>query len=90
MINEVQLSKSGTAANCAKDTWITTQLSAKLTLDGDILSINYSIETVNGVVYLIGIAQDKQELDRVIAHAGNVEFVRRVVNHTRIKKPPLT
>ena len=90
VINEVQLNKAGTAANYVKDTWITTQLTTKLTLDGDVLSINYSIETVNGVVYLIGIAQDKQEIDRVIAHAGNIEFVRRVVNHTRIKKPPLT
>lgn len=90
VINEVQLNKSGTAANYAKDTWITTQLTAKLTLDSNILSVNYAIETVNGVVYLIGIAQDKQELNRVIAHAGNIEFVRQVVNHVRIKKPPLT
>ena len=90
VINEVQLNKAGTAANYAKDTWITTQLTAKLTLDSDVLSVNYAIETVNGVVYLIGIAQHKQEIDRVIAHAGNIEFVRRVVNHVRIKKPPLT
>ena len=90
VINEVQLNKAGTAANYAKDTWITTKLTVKLTLDENVLSINYAIETVNGVVYLIGIAQDRQEIDRVIAHAGNIEFVRRVVNHVRIKKPPLT
>lgn len=88
VINEIQLSKSSTVANYAKDTWITTQLTTKLTLDEDVLSINYAIETVNGTVYLIGIAQDKKELDRVIAHAGNVQYVRGVVNHVRIKDPP--
>ena len=90
VINEVQLNKPGTATNYAKDTWITTQLTAKLTFDEEVLSINYAIETVNGVVYLIGIAQDQAEVDRVVAHAGNIRFVRRVVNHVRIKKPPLT
>ncbi|MAF49204.1 MAG: BON domain-containing protein [Rhodospirillaceae bacterium] len=88
VINEIQLSKSSTVANYAKDTWITTQLTTKLTLDEDVLSINYAIETVNGTVYLIGIAQDKKELGRVIAHAGNVQYVRNVVNHVRIKDPP--
>ncbi|MEE2760099.1 MAG: BON domain-containing protein [Pseudomonadota bacterium] len=90
VINEVQLNKPGTATNYAKDTWITMQLTAKLTFDDKVLGINYTIETVNGVVYLIGIAQDQAEVNRVIAHAGNIEFVRRVVNHVRIKKPPLT
>ena len=88
VINEIQLSKSSTVANYAKDTWITTQLTTKLNLDEDVLSINYAIETVNGTVYLIGIAQDKKELGRVIAHAGNVQYVRNVVNHVRIKDPP--
>ena len=87
VINEVQLNKAGSATSYAKDTWITTQLTVKLALDKNVLSINYAIETVNGVVYLIGIAQDKRELDRVIAHAGNIEFVRNVVNHVRIKAP---
>ena len=90
VINEVQLNKAGTAANFAKDSWITTQLTAKLTLDENVLSINYAIETVNGVVDLIGIAQDRQEIERVIAHAGNIEYVRRVVNHVRIKNPTPT
>ena len=90
VINEVQLNKPGTATNYAKDTWITTHLTVKLTLDENVLSINYAIETVNGVGYLIGIAQDRQEIERGIAHAGNIEFVRRVGDHVRSKKPPLT
>ena len=86
VFNEIQLTTTS-AADFAHDTWITTQLTAKLALDKDILSINYSVETVNRVVYLIGIAQNRAELDKVIAHASNIEYVTKVVNHVRIKQP---
>ncbi len=50
--------------------------------------MNYSIETVNGVVYLIGVAQSQEELDRVINHARQISYVRRIVSHVRIKGAP--
>ena len=86
VINEIQHVQTG-FADFTHDTWITTQLVSKITFDKDILSINYNIETVNRVVYLIGIAQSKAEVDKVVAHASNIEFVTKVVNHVRIKQP---
>ncbi len=85
VINEIQISKTG-ITDFVRDSWITGQLRSKMTFDKEILAINYSIETVNGIVYLIGIAQDQKELDRVIAHANNIKFVRSVVTHVRLKK----
>ena len=85
VINEIQHLSTG-AADFAHDTWISTQLLSKITFDKDILSINYSIETVNRVVYLIGIAQNRAEVEKVIAHASNIEYVTKVVNHVRIKQ----
>jgi osmotically-inducible protein OsmY len=38
------------------------------------------------VVYLIGIAQSKKEIDKVIAHARSLSYVKRVISHVRIKK----
>ena len=55
-------------------------------LDQEILSINYVVETVNRTVYLIGIGQNKAELDRVKQHAAQVKFVRNVISHVRVKK----
>ena len=83
--NELQVGDNG-ITNFAKDSWVTTQLKSKTTLDQDILAINYTIETVNGVVYLIGIAQSKREIDKVIAHARSLSYVKRVISHVRIKK----
>jgi osmotically-inducible protein OsmY len=85
VINEIQTIETG-AADFAHDAWITTQLRSRITFDKDILSINYAIETVNRVVYLIGIAQSQTEVNKVIAHASNIDYVTKVVNHVRIKQ----
>jgi osmotically-inducible protein OsmY len=83
--NELQIGDSG-IRNIAKDVWVTAQLQSKITFDKDILAINYSIETVNGTVYLIGIAKNQLEVDRVIAHARSLGYVNRVISHVRIKE----
>jgi len=83
--NEIQIADSG-LGDLAKDSWITTKLKSRITFDENIYAINYSIETVAGVVYLIGIAQSQAELDKVIAHARDLGYVKRVISHVRIKK----
>jgi osmotically-inducible protein OsmY len=88
VINEIQVSDKGGITTYTRDTWITTQLVGKLTVDKHVQSINYSVETVDGVVYLMGIAQDQAELDRVQNHARNLSYVRRVVSYVRLKDDP--
>jgi len=85
VINEIQ-TRTSNLRDMAKDAWITTQLHSKITLDKKILAINYSVETVNGTIYLIGIAQNQVELNRVIAHAKTIGYVKRIANHVRVKK----
>ena len=88
VINEIQLDSTKTVTKFAYDTWITAQLKSKLTFDKNVLAINYSFETVNGIIYLIGVAQNQKELDRVLAHANNIKRVINVVNHVKLKKKP--
>ncbi len=83
--NELQIAESS-ISDLAKDSWVTTQLKSKITFDEDILAINYSIETVAGTVYLIGIAQNQAELDKVVSHARNLGYVKRVISHVRVKQ----
>jgi osmotically-inducible protein OsmY len=85
VINEIQVGRSSNIANFAQDAWITAQVKSNITFDTNIYSINYAIETVNGIVYLIGIAQNKMELDKVKNHASKIKFVRNVISHVRIK-----
>ena len=86
VINEIKLEKTGTIADFAHDTWITTKLKSRMTFDKNILAINYLVETVNRSVYLLGVAQDAGELKRVVGHASSIDRVREVVyDHVRIK-----
>jgi osmotically-inducible protein OsmY len=84
VLNEIQLAGGG-VVELGRDSWITTQLKTKITFDKEILAVNYSIETVNRTVYLIGLAQTPAELDRVIAHARTIDYVQDVISHVRIK-----
>lgn len=84
VLNEIEVAENA-VVDTARDGVITTRLYARMTSDTEILAINYSIETVNGVVYLIGTAQSEKELKRAIDHARNVPHVRRVVNHVVVK-----
>jgi osmotically-inducible protein OsmY len=85
VINEIEIGQSS-LRDIARDSWITAQLKTKITFDKKILDINFSIETVNGIVYLIGIAQDQGELDRILTHGRGIDYVRRIISHVRVKK----
>jgi osmotically-inducible protein OsmY len=85
VINEVQVTSSGDLIDSANDAWITTQLRAKIATDKEIVDINYSIDTVNGTVYLIGLAQSDAEIVKVTDHARTIKGVRKVVSHVWLK-----
>lgn len=87
VIDELQAGEGG-IGDYARDAWITAQVNAKLTFDVGILAVNYQVDTVGGVVYLFGIAQDAAERDRAAAHAGAVRHVRKVVSHVLLKDDP--
>ncbi|MEQ8194026.1 MAG: BON domain-containing protein [Rhodospirillales bacterium] len=86
VLNEIQLPGQTAETSLARDSWITAQLKSKITFDQKIYAVNYFIETVNGTVYLLGVAQNQTELDRVVAHAKRLTYVNKVISHVRLKK----
>lgn len=85
VIDNIAQSEGASIGTYAHDTWITTQLKSSLMFDGDIQSRNYSVKTVSGQVYLMGIAQDQAELDKVMGYASNMDGVEKVVSYVRLK-----
>lgn len=84
VINEVKVADSTGIVGFARDSWISTRLRTSITLDKQVQSINYNIDTVQGVVYLMGFAQNQAELDRVIETARTIPDVRQVVSYVKI------
>lgn len=88
VINEIQVTDRNTIGGFANDSLITTQVKSRLIAEKFVKSVNYSIETVGGVVYVMGIAQDDAELERVLNVTSRVRGVKQVVSHVRLKTDP--
>ncbi|WP_152426776.1 BON domain-containing protein [Paramagnetospirillum caucaseum] len=89
VLNEVKVVPAGESGwDQAGDLWIQNKLKARLLTDGEVKNINYIVDVTDSVVYLLGIAQNGAELDRVIAHARDVSGVKRVISHVRLKTDP--
>ena len=85
VINEIQISNDEGILDYADDLVMKTKINAKLLLEKNILNLNYSVEVVNSIVYLIGIAQDQKELDAVTEISKNTYGVISVISYVRLK-----
>ncbi len=83
VINEVRLAEGDGLPGYVRDQWITTRLRTALTFDKHVQSINYSIDTVQGIVYLMGISQNQTELNRVIDVARTIPHVKQVISYVK-------
>ncbi len=89
VMNEIRVAKSEGVTGFVKDKWITSRLRGSLTLDRSVQSINYSIDTVQGIIYLMGVAQNQAELNRVIETARTISGVKQVVSYVKLAGEPM-
>ena len=68
-----------------KDTRISLEFRAKLLTDKEISEVNFSVTTENRILYIVGIAQNDQELNKVIEHASNIAGVKKIINLINLK-----
>ncbi|WP_045809368.1 BON domain-containing protein [Candidatus Neoehrlichia procyonis] len=90
VVNEINVEKSGlNLKELAIDSVISTQVKARIVGRKGVKSINYSVSTINGIVYLMGIAQDKKELDTVVSAVRKIRGVKQVISYVRFKDSKL-
>jgi len=88
VLNEVEVGNSSGLRTYWTDSKIVRELEARMLLEKGVTSPNYSVESYNGTVFLIGVAQDQTELNRVLQLARNISSVKKVVNHVLLKDDP--
>ena len=88
VINEIDVTEKGGIKQYLIDVKIKTQIRYKIIADKKIASINYNFEAVNGNLYIIGIANNKKELKRVVDHANTINGIIKVVSHVIMKDDP--
>ena len=85
VVNEIQVTDTSSIKDIAKDLAASAQLRGKLIADNGISSLNFSIDVVNGTVYLSGVAADAEEMNRVVSHARDLRFAQQVVNYITLR-----
>ena len=85
VVDELKVPVSDTRSRL--DNEMTIKLRTLLTFDPDIASPHYSIETVNGTIYLMGAATNREEMDKVVSLANGVAGANKVVNYVTIRPP---
>jgi osmotically-inducible protein OsmY len=87
--NDIEVSDMSGWLDGPADFIMRTQLATILLADKSIKDVNYTTDVVHGVVYLMGVAQNKDEMDRVVAHAQKLNGVKRVENYVVLKDDPV-
>ena len=85
VVNEIQVTDKSSIKDVAKDLAASAQLRGKLIADTSVASLNFSIDVVNGTVYLSGVAADAEEMNRVVSHARELRFAQQVVNYITLR-----
>jgi osmotically-inducible protein OsmY len=68
----------------ARDGWIRGEMQRALQLDPEVAAENFTVEAVDERLSLMGLARNRDELERVLAHARGIAYVRGIDNSIRL------
>ena len=77
--NALEIKGYSNFKSSAKDILITSQLRTALFFNKSVKSGNYTLETINKVIYIFGIAIDDEEKKKVIDEANKIYDVKEVI-----------
>ena len=76
--NAITIKGQNSFKSTAKDILITSQLRTALIFNNKTKARNYTLETINGNIYIIGIAMDREEKKEVINETNKIYDVKEV------------
>ena len=84
--NKVQISETNNLKNIAKDLASLGEIRARLMASKQLNSLNFSIDVVNNVAYISGIASSEEEVAIVSQIAQEARFIKEVQNFVKVNK----
>ena len=84
--NQVQISKTSNLKNIAKDLASLGEIRAKLMASKKLNSLNFSVDVVNNIAYISGIASSDEEIAIVTQLAQEARFIKEVQNFVKVNK----
>ena len=84
--NKVQISDTYNIKNVAKDLASLGEIRARLMASKKLNSLNFSIDVVNNIAYISGIASNEEEIAIVNQIAQEARFIKEVQNFVKVNK----
>ena len=84
--NKVQISETNNLKHIAKDLASLGEIKAKLMASKEINSLNFSIDVVNNIAYISGIASSEEEISIVTQIVQEAKFIEEVQNFVKLNK----
>ena len=84
--NKVQISETNNLKNIAKDLASLGEIKARLMASKKLNSLNYSIDVVNNIAYISGVASSEEEISIVTQIAQEARFIKEVQNFVKLNK----
>ncbi len=84
--NKVQISETNNLKNIAKDLASLGEIRAKLMASKQLNSLNFSVDVVNNIAYISGIASNEEEISIVTQIAQEARFIKEVQNFVKVNK----
>ena len=82
--NKIQISETNNLKNIAKDLASLGEIKATLMASKKLNSLNFSIDVVNNIVYISGIASSEEEVAIVTQIAQEARFIKEVQNFVKV------
>ncbi len=84
--NKVQIVETNNFKNIAKDLASLGEIKARLMASKKLNSLNFSIDVVNNIAYISGIASSEEEISIVTQIAQEARFIKEVQNFVKVNK----
>lgn len=84
--DELAVGNEESFATYTSDSWVTTKVKTALLFDEDVNSLNYNVQTIKGVVYLMGVAANETDRRHAVERARRVNGVKEVVSYIEVGK----
>ena len=84
--NQVQITETNNLKNIAKDLASLGEIKARLMASKKLNSLNFSVDVVNNIAYISGIASNEEEIAIVTEIAQKAKFVKEVQNFIKVNK----
>ena len=86
VVNEIEVGENTTIKEYINDLWINTQAKSLAAKTLGLRSLSYNFETIKGKVYIAGITNKPEQLEKYIEVLKDLKGVREIVNYVIISE----